>query len=270
MGESDESKLLFGIDLAERRFFDQRLLSVGYLRNLREYHLEHRGTCFDNTHRNYRRLLLNLEAIYEYNENHAKSYAKRLRSIGSDARNGDAIFAEIIVYFGHLALVGEGHLHSVSLDEGECDLIVTRRDGSKAFLEVFSISPEFAPDENGLINKITHTQDAMASVRQKLLRKMEKQKQMIKARENWAVIELNDRSIAGAFTVLASLSDGYKIRIDQSATSTMSEGYDWSNSVFDNDSLRHLCGVIHFDLGNYADRRVIVNPHWSAPPREEA
>lgn len=61
----------------------------------------------------------------------------------------------------------------------------------------------------------THTQKEMASIRQKLLRKIEKQKQFTKLRENYAVIELNDISIAGDFHVLPSLSSGYKISISQ-------------------------------------------------------
>jgi hypothetical protein len=56
---------------------------------------------------------------------------------------------------------------------------------------------------------------------------------MTKPRENFAVIELNDPSIAGNFSVLSSLSSGYKITIDLATMKAVAAGYDWTSSVFD-------------------------------------
>lgn len=53
----------------------------------------------------------------------------------------------------------------------------------------------------------------MASIRQKLLHKISRQSQLSKPRENFAVIELNDASIAGDFAVWSSLSGGYKLKV---------------------------------------------------------
>lgn len=78
--------------------------------------------------------------------------------------------------------------------------------------------PSFVQPEKGKIvvrNVKTHTQTEMASIRQKLLSKIAKQKQLSKPRENYAVIELNDPIIAGDFTVLSSLSSGYTVTINK-------------------------------------------------------
>jgi len=90
-------------------------------------------------------------------------------------------------------------------------LIVERLDGTVAYLELFSIMPDRKQLPDGEISVKeyeTHKQDDPASIRQKLLRKITKQGQMRKARENYAVIELNDVSIAGDFAVLSSQSGG--------------------------------------------------------------
>jgi hypothetical protein len=270
MSTEDNPQFLTGTDLAEQSFFDPSLLKTKYFRSLRERYLELQHSGFDNPHRNYRQLLSSLDAIFAYNQEHARSLAKRFRAEDSDPRNGDAIFAESIVYRGHLPLIGEGYVVSLAMEPDQCDLIVHRRDGSMAFLEVFSVCPDFKPDPNGVTHIQTHTQEALSSVRRKLLHKIESQKQMTKARENWAVIELNHQSIAGAFTVLASLSGGYKLSIDTTTMKTVSEGFDWSDSVFGAPQLRFLRGVIHFDLGNYADRRILLNPVWIPPEPHEA
>jgi len=65
----------------------------------------------------------------------------------------------------------------------------------------------------------------MASIRQKLLRKISKQGQLSKPRENFAVIELNDVSIARDFAVLSSLSDGYKLNLGLENGKVLSRGY---------------------------------------------
>ena len=265
MKSEDNRDFLTDIDLAEQSFFDPNMLSVDYVKRLRQEFMETRHSTFNNHHRNYPRLLSALEDIFFHNELHGRRYVRRMKAEGNDVSSGDAIFAEIIIYRAHLPLIAEGHLISLDLDDKECDLIVSRSDGTQAFLEVFSISPVLNGELGTVTSIVSHTQAAMSSVRQKLLRKVEVQKQMIKPRENWAVIELNSTAIAGAFTVLSSLSGGYKITIDISTMKTVSEGYDWSESIFNLDNLQFLRGVIHFDLGNYADRRVLLNPRWTNP-----
>ena len=106
-------------------------------------------------------------------------------------------------------------------------------------------------------------------MRQKLLRKIAKQRQMKQNRENWAVIELNDHTIAGDFAVLSSLSSGYKVVLDPRTIKRVHEGYDWSGSVFEDESTRHLKGIIYFSLGNYADRRLVLNPFYGLTKRAE-
>ena len=41
---------------------------------------------------------------------------------------------------------------SLSLETDECDVIVERCDGSKYYLEIFCIMPNFQEDEDGFIN----------------------------------------------------------------------------------------------------------------------
>jgi hypothetical protein len=85
---------------------------------------------------------------------------------------------------------------------------------------------------------------------------------MKQSRENWAVIELNDHTITGDFTVLSSLSSGYKLELDPRTMKHVREGYDWSGSAFEDESTRLLKGIIYFSLGNYADRRLVLNPFY--------
>ncbi|NEP03475.1 MAG: hypothetical protein F6K25_02465 [Okeania sp. SIO2G4] len=138
----------------------------------------------------------------------------------------------MIVYHNYIPLIRERLVKSLSLETDECDVIVERCDSSKYYLEVFCIMPNFQEDEDGVINIQTHTQKALSSVRQKLLNKANKQRQFSTERENFAVIELNDRRIARDLTILSSLSDGYKIKIDIDKMKTVDEGYDWETSVF--------------------------------------
>jgi hypothetical protein len=195
-------------------------------------------------------LLQDLNDIYEYNEQHAKSYAKRFRDAAKDWRNCEAIFSEVIVYRACIRNIYEGLVRAIHLEEAESDIIVERLDGSKMFLEVFCVMPSFPlPDEDEkfkVFSVKTHTQTEVASIRQKLLRKISKQGQLSKARENFAVIELNDLSIAGHFAVLSSLSGGYKLNLGLESGKVLSSGYDWENSVFDNPSTQRLKGIIYF------------------------
>src|SRR5213078_5313265 len=108
----------------EEAFFDQRLLGTTYLRRYRAAYLETRHTPFLNPHRSYRRLLHDLTAIFHYDANHARSYTKRIRTQDNDWKGCESVFAEVIVYYSHLALIGEGHVLALRLEGVECDLIV--------------------------------------------------------------------------------------------------------------------------------------------------
>jgi hypothetical protein len=240
-------------------FFDPTLLETEYAEQLRTTYEDAKGTPFLNYYRSYPRFISALSAIHEYKKEHARSYAKRVKQ-EHDLKNCEAIFSKIIAYSCCLPLVQEGHIRALYLKHDDYDLKIERRDGSAAFLEVFCIMPDFIPDDPGVIDIQTHTQQAMSSVRQKLLRKIAKQRQMKQNRENWAVIELNNHTIAGDFAVLSSLSSGYKIELDRRTMKRVREGYDWSGSVFEDESTSYLRGIIYFSLGNYADRRLVLNP----------
>jgi hypothetical protein len=213
--------------------------------------------------RNYRRLLQSLMDIHEYSEDDAKGFAKLLRDDKADKRNSQAHFAHIIVYRFYIRLVYEGIIKAVKLGRKECDVVLERLDGSVAYLEVFSVMPTVAKDANGVYKYKAHLQEEMGSIRQKLLRKCKEQGQMSKPRENYAVIETNDVSISGGFSVLSSLSSGYKVWFDKETGQRVASGYDWHGSVFDDDATRHLKGVIWFSQGDYESRGLIENPMFS-------
>ena len=163
------------------------------------------------------------------------------------------IFSEIIVYRYYIRPVHEGLIKDIHKINSECDIIIELLDGTKQYLEVFCVMPNFKiPSKSGeiVVSDIkTHTQTEMASIRQKLLRKIKKQKQFTKPRDNFAVIELNDISIVGDFAILSSLSDGYKITINKDTMETISSGYDWSKSVFHDESTKYLK-----ELNRFAER----------------
>lgn len=256
----------------ERRFPMRELLGVEYLKKYRAAYYKQRELGAQIGTRNYYNLVKFIAEIHEYRLDDAKALGKRLRTDGTEWRNCEAIFAEIIVYRYYLRLVYEGLIRSVRLGRAECDVIVDRLDGSTAYLELFSIMPDrkqLQPGEFAVKEYKAHTQDDPASIRQKLLRKIAKQGQMRRTRENYAVIELNDVSIAGDFAVLSSLSGGYKITIDLDSKKKIGEGYDWAMSVFRDPLLRQLKGVIWFDLGDYESRRILLNPTFGRPTHEE-
>ncbi|HUA14783.1 MAG TPA: hypothetical protein VMG31_05755 [Verrucomicrobiae bacterium] len=245
------------------------ILASDYFKKYRDgYYAAIEAGCL-NRYRNYITLLENLSDIHDYNERHAKSYAKRFRDASKDWRNCEAIFSEVIVYRAYIRGVYEGLIRGIHLHEAESDIIVERLDGSRMFLEVFCVMPDFPLPEDGKFSVYdvkAHSQTAMASIRQKLLRKISKQKQLSKPRENFAVIELNDVSIAGDFAVLSSLSGGYKLNLDVQTQKVVSSGYDWSNSVFDDPSTEFLKGIIYFSLGDYESRKFIFNPKFVQSP----
>jgi hypothetical protein len=249
----------------EQKFAFRDLLATDYFQKYRKGYYASREQGLLNPYRNYVKLLTYLNEICEYNEQHAKSYAKRLRESSGDWRNAEAVFAELIVYRHYLRPVYEGLITSISLDTAESDVIIERQDGSRAYLEVFCVMPKFPTQQAGqpVAHGVkTHTQNEMASIRQKLLQKTSKQKQFTQQRENFAVIELNDATITGDFSVLSSLSSGYKIRINRETKGIESSGYDWTNSIFDDGRTRYLKGIIYFDLGDYSGRRYLFNPKF--------
>jgi len=250
---------------SEKRFPFPELLGVDYFQKYRRGYYSSRNQGLLNPHRNYVKLLTYLGEINEYNEQHAKSYVKKLRESANDWKNAEAVFAEIIVYRHYIRPAYEGLIKQLELDATESDVIIQRLDGTKAYLEVFCVMPDFPLPENGKVvirDVKAHTQTEMASIRQKLLRKISKQKQLSKPRENYAVIELNDPVIAGDFSVLSSLSSGYTLTINKETMKIESSGYNWENSIFEDESTKFLKAVIYFDLGSYESRRFLFNPNF--------
>ncbi|HHT9140609.1 MAG TPA: hypothetical protein ACFYEA_08295, partial [Candidatus Tripitaka californicus] len=108
----------------------------------------------------------------------------------------------------------------------------------------------------------THLQKPLSSVRQKLLNKIQNQKQLSQPRENFAVMAMNDYSIAGDFHVLSSLSSGYKVKIDMKTNRIVAGGFDWSKSIFDEEIVENIKGIIYFSMGDYGRRKFIFNPNF--------
>jgi len=241
------------------RFFDQRLLELEYFKRHRFAYDNYFDEGLVPKSRCYPVILEALQTVFQYRPEHANSFAKRLRASASDSRSCEAIVSEVLVYSHYVPLIDRGFVRAIDLCKNDFDLKISRPDDTDAYLEVFCIMPEYSKNEHGVFDVRTHTQNAFSSIRQKLLRKLQKQNQMQEPRENWAVIDLNDVTIAGSFTVAASLSDGYKVVIDRSSMRVIGEGFDWTQSVFDSPETRHLHGVINFDLGCYKERRYILN-----------
>jgi hypothetical protein len=267
----EEDEIKDAVKGAEESFRLPKLLATEYFQKYREDLFRKYKEGSQLGYRNYFYLLKYLNEIAEYDEAHAGSFQKKFlgSSSSNDWRNFEAVFAEVIVYRNYIRDVYEGLLHRIHLEASEADIILERPDGTKAFLEVFCVMPELKmpthPEEVVVENINTQTQSAMASIRQKLLRKIMKQKQMTSVRENFAVIEINSYLFSGDFFILSSLSDGYKITIDRATMKTVRKGYDWKSSVFDDPSTSFLKGVIYFDLGDYQSRKYIFNPKYSGP-----
>jgi hypothetical protein len=248
--------------LAEEGFYEPRLIATEYFKKYREGYYLSRQVGLLNPNRNYIRLINLFAEIDGYNKEHAAHYSKRIRETPTDWNNCEAVVSEMIVYWSYIRLINEELIKSISIERDECDLIVERRDGSKYYLEVFCITPpiEERATKNPVAQNInTHTQTAFSSVRQKLLNKARKQGQFSKQRENYAVIELNHPLIANDFTVLSSLSEGYKVHFDLKTGKSTHEGYDWGKSVFDSPEMKFLKGVIWFSLGGYEYRKILLN-----------
>ena len=78
------------------------------------------------------------------------------------------------------------------------------------------------------------------------------------------MIELNHPIISGDFSVLSSLSSGYKLYFDRKTGAKIGEGFDYSGSVLKDERMRFLKAVIYFDLGDYESRTFIPNPWYSS------
>jgi hypothetical protein len=251
-------------------FFDEDLLETQYFKILKEAYEDPKNALFLRPHRSHQVLLDDLSSIYQYKQEHARYYAKRIKTQQRQFRDCEAVFTETIVYAYYLRLVHEGILRSLDRKENDYDLRIDMHDSTSHFLEIFSIMPDIKVWTKEEIEKgemkaceiKTHLQDAFASIRQKLLRKIDRQGQMSKPRKNFAVIELNNPIIADDFAILSSLSNGYKITIDTKNMKVIGEGYDWSESVFDEPSLHNLAGIIYFGLGDYSRRKFIFNPNF--------
>lgn len=123
------------------------------------------------------------------------------------------------------------------------------------------------PEKNGevFIGKInTHTQNEVSSIRQKIFQKINNQKQLTKPRNNYLVIELNESLIANDFMILSSLSSGYKVTFNKYTSEVIGEGYDWSNSIFNDERLKHLKAIIYFFLGNYESHKILINRNFKS------
>jgi hypothetical protein len=249
----------------EEWFALRDLLTCEYFKGLRVDYYAARDAGVLNRCRNYVTLLEYISDIHAYDKQHAISYGKRLREGSRDWRSCEAIFSEIIVYRSYIRSVYEGLIRGIQLEQTEADVIVERLDGSKMFLEVLCVMPDFPQPEPGgfkVYSVKTHKQDEKSSIRQKLLHKISKQNQFKKPRENFAVIELNDVSIAGDFVVASSLSGGYKLNLGVESRKILSSGYDWSESVFNDPCTQFLKGIIYFSLGDYESRKFIFNPNF--------
>jgi hypothetical protein len=249
------------VDFAEESFYDPCLLKTVYMQRYREgyYHCRE-GFLRLNPYRNYLSIINYFNEIYQYQKTHAASFSKRIKSQQNNWKECESVVSEVIVYHSYLRPMYEGLVSSISLEIDECDVIVERCDSSKYYLEVFCVMPDLPEEE--IIDIKTHTQTAFSSVRQKLLNKARKQKQFLKNRENFAVIELNNDRIAHDFTVLSSLSEGYKINIDLETMKSVNEGYDWNNSVFELSETKFLKGIIWFHLGAYQHRKTLLNAYY--------
>lgn len=254
------------IDLFEEDFFAQDILATEYFQKYRDAYYRTKELGLFNPFRNYLSILGCLASINAYRPEHARSFLKRLRPIVSDWQACESIVAELLVYSYYIPLAQAGIVGKIELDAKECDLIVPVGGGVALFLEVFSLCPKIEAQALGEEPKFqslkTHTQDAFSSVRQKLFKKIDQQGQLSKARANIAVIELNHPMIANDFSILSSLSDGYKITLDINTIERKSEGYDWTESVFDDPRTRQLKAVEWFFLGDYCNRRHLANPKF--------
>ena len=156
----------------------------------------------------------------------------------SDWRNGEATFLPRSSFIDITSASStRGLARSVRLGRKDCDVIVERLDGLRAYLEVLSITPNLEQSKNGgpVCSQSKHTckTQRVRSGKEITQQNRETQKQMSKARENYAVIELNDPSIVGDFHVLSSpVRRATRSRSAESPSVKIDEGFDWKSSLF--------------------------------------
>lgn len=219
-------------------FFDNDLLNTKYLRRLKKV---------QNPHRNQQVFIESLDCIHNYNPNHANSFVRKIkneyRNNQPDIKNCEAVFTETIVYVYYLRLLHEGIVKSLDIEERDYDLRIELADGSFHYLEIFSIVPDNRISISNGINPIkpilntvrAHLKDDPSSAYQKILRKINKQRQLTKARKNFVVIEINDL----LDMVISVLSP-----------------------IFDEPDSKYIKGIILFNRGNYNKRDCIINPNF--------
>ena len=111
MGEMEDLSDFITSDIVtyrENQFALPDLLKCDYFKRQRQGYYGAREVGCLNRYRNYVTLLEDLDDIHAYNEQHAKSYAKRFRESSKDWRNCEAIFPEVIVYRSYVRAVYEG------------------------------------------------------------------------------------------------------------------------------------------------------------------
>src|SRR3954453_17115650 len=101
----------------EKRFALSDLLKCEYFKKYRNGYYGAREAGLLNRYRNYVILLQYLDDIFAYNEQHAKSYAKRFRQNAHDWKNCEATFSEVIVYRAYIRAVYEGLIHGIHLEK---------------------------------------------------------------------------------------------------------------------------------------------------------
>lgn len=247
-------------------FFDGNLLESKYFKLYKQAYLQTVNTNYFNPHRNYYNLINSFKNIYEINENHAKSFAKRIRTQQKEWNDCEAVYCEVIVYNYYISLLQEGIVKNILMKKDDYDLKIEYVDGTSEYFEIFSVMPQIGASlsgETSVYRLKTHLQQEASSIRQKLLRKIEKQNQLKEPRQNYAIIELNDIRIADDFIIVSSLTGGYKVKVDIESMELMDQGYDLTNFIFNEPATRNIKGIIYFFLGNYSERRIIENPYFN-------
>ncbi|MFQ5956804.1 MAG: hypothetical protein ACE5KK_03435 [Candidatus Brocadiales bacterium] len=223
----------------------------------------HASLCnSQNKHRSLYTLSRDLSTIFDYDVNICKHFQERIIRERDFKNFWNGTFAEIIVMAFYIR-----EEFKVEFETEEADLIL-RIDDDPIHLEVFSINPDLKVAQN--IKEIechdikTHLPIAnTSSVRGKLCDKLgENQNQFKDGRKNIAIIELNNTSIAGDFSVLSSLSGGYVVVLNKKSGEVVKGGFNWNdNNFFTKEEGKRASAIIYFDMGDYENRRKIKNPY---------
>lgn len=240
----------------------EKFFEIDFVRNLQ--HLEKVIPKHNNFNRGYSNLIDCIQTIASYNESYANKFVKRFITEQNDINNCNAIYAEVIVIASFIQRYDNKEFENIRIEDDECDLITIDNNGDIRYYEILSIRPkiEISKRDKIIVNSInTHTQDKYSSIRVKILNKIRKQKQLIGSHKYSVVIELNHPLVASDFMVLSSLSEGYKIALDDS-NKVKSEGYDLRTTIFDNEETRQIYSIIYFFQGDFIERRELLNPNF--------